>query len=653
MISESSKSHLQNKSNYDVKQLVISNTNTDYLPDGLGILFSLTSLMVYATSLQEISHKNFAGMDDLEYLYLAQNQLTFLPKDSFLNLKKLKKINLSQNQLEVLEKNLFINNLRLDYIWLQSNKVNYIENDLFQHLNKLNYVDLRNNKCVNKIYSDIVEIYELKNDKESCKNPNGKQKICEQTINQKNIDLKIEMESTKTKYENEKVERLLIEDQLNIEIATLKEDQKIDADKLIELNYNITKLNSDISSMEMNHKLDVNELKKDKSQLQNTISTCNKEKVDLNKNISKLNLVVSSMEINYKVKADTLAEVKTQLENAQNLSIEGMKGLQSTINIIKNDKLSLQHQIEGCQTEFENYKLKKKPDSDISTLQSMNTQLDGQNLELQNQINDLNAQISLSNKKHNYLTCEYSIHWSDYTCNGKGLQIYNDKSEIYMVIGKQSFWNKNSDVDRLKMENSEMFYVPNNLFKIFNNLKTVYFQTVNLQYLIRGNFNGASKLTNLFINKNQIKSLDDNIFDGANNLELLDMSSNKIEKLSSKTFENLLQLKQLSLMNNSFKELDVQVFRNLINLEVLDLSSNKLKSVDGKLLKFNKKLVEISFSSNELEEIGENILNYSKGLNHFDFTGNKCFKINAWSNKFKINIIQEFKKNCKKNMIMK
>ena len=168
-ISNVSGTHSYGKSNQDIKQLVITKTNTDYLPDGLGKIFNLTSLMVYSTTLKEIHSKNFIGMDELKFLYLAQNQLSFISKDFFLTLTNLEKINLSFNQLEVLEYDLFINNLKLDYIWLHTNKISSIGSDLFKHLIKLKFVDLRNNNCVNIRYSDIEEIDELKNNNQKCK----------------------------------------------------------------------------------------------------------------------------------------------------------------------------------------------------------------------------------------------------------------------------------------------------------------------------------------------------------------------------------------------------------------------------------------------------------------------------------------------------
>lgn len=253
-------------------------------------------------------------------------------------------------------------------------------------------------------------------------------------------------------------------------------------------------------------------------------------------------------------------------------------------------------------------------------------------------------QINVSKTERNFnLICLFS-HYLHYTCNVKDLRIINENSKIENIIGTHINLQSDSNVTRLKIENSNMFYLPINIFKKFQNLVAIQFKNTNLEHLFKGNFIGASKLKELIINGNKIKSLDDNIFEGTQGLESINLNSNKIEKLSPNTFERLENLKHLLMMNNLIEELHVQLFKDLVKLEHLDVSSNQLKSLDGKLLIFNTKLAKIYFNKNKIQVIGGDILNYSKKINVFDFYGNVCIsKVNNFDD-FVSKIIQ----NCRK-----
>ena len=65
---------------------------------------------------KEVKSKDFHGMQNLEYLYLHDNNLKSVPLDAFTTLTKLKLINLNFNQIEELPNGIFKNNVQLEYI---------------------------------------------------------------------------------------------------------------------------------------------------------------------------------------------------------------------------------------------------------------------------------------------------------------------------------------------------------------------------------------------------------------------------------------------------------------------------------------------------------------------------------------------------------
>ena len=165
--------HQSNKNDADVDLIYIHDTNTKYMPEGLGTLFNLTYFVCVYSQLVEINAEMFEGMNNLEELYLYDNKLTSVPLNTFMKLTKLKYIDLQQNQIEELQNGLFKNNVHLETIYLHSNNLKFIGSTLFNGLTKLNHVHLQYNVCIDKRYEGSTAITQMKKDiKAHCFNPN-------------------------------------------------------------------------------------------------------------------------------------------------------------------------------------------------------------------------------------------------------------------------------------------------------------------------------------------------------------------------------------------------------------------------------------------------------------------------------------------------
>ena len=146
--------HLAYKNYTDVKGIWIHDTNTKYIPAGIGILFYLIAFSVVNSQLVAMKSEDFQGMQNLEYLYLANNKLTSVSSDAFATLTQLR------------------------YINLRSNLINYMGSGLFDKLTNLNEVYLSGNICVTKLYEGTTAIIQLKHDvKSKCMNPNDPYEI--------------------------------------------------------------------------------------------------------------------------------------------------------------------------------------------------------------------------------------------------------------------------------------------------------------------------------------------------------------------------------------------------------------------------------------------------------------------------------------------
>ena len=145
-----------NKNYHNINGIWIYDTNTKYIPEGLGFLFNLTALLVQNSNLIEIKAGNFLGMQNLEYLSLYDNKITSVPSDAFSTRTKLRYLSLAHNQIEVVPSNLFSNNMNLENIDLNNNQIKYIGSGVFDQLKKLKVVFLNYNICINKDFRDII-----------------------------------------------------------------------------------------------------------------------------------------------------------------------------------------------------------------------------------------------------------------------------------------------------------------------------------------------------------------------------------------------------------------------------------------------------------------------------------------------------------------
>jgi hypothetical protein len=89
------------KTNGDVEGIFFTGAKVGFVPRGLHLIFPrLNGLMIGNCGLKEISRKDLDGLENLETLFLCDNQLTSLPRDLFVNMKKLKRVLFSRNKLE-------------------------------------------------------------------------------------------------------------------------------------------------------------------------------------------------------------------------------------------------------------------------------------------------------------------------------------------------------------------------------------------------------------------------------------------------------------------------------------------------------------------------------------------------------------------------
>jgi Leucine-rich repeat (LRR) protein len=87
-------------------------------------------------------------LQNIEYLWLAFNQIEVIEPKAFQYLVKLQWVSLYGNKIQALPDRIFQNNPDLIYIDLERNKISSIVPNFFDGLNKFKRIELVNNVCV-------------------------------------------------------------------------------------------------------------------------------------------------------------------------------------------------------------------------------------------------------------------------------------------------------------------------------------------------------------------------------------------------------------------------------------------------------------------------------------------------------------------------
>jgi hypothetical protein len=111
--------------------------------------------------------------------------------------------------------------------------------------------------------------------------------------------------------------------------------------------------------------------------------------------------------------------------------------------------------------------------------------------------------------------------------------------------------------------------------------RTLFLDGNQITSLESGAFTGLAGLSSLVLNHNQIASVKPGAFLGRRNLMNLDLSGNQITSLESGAFTGLSNLLYLNLMGNHIAGLEAVDLARLGNLTWLDLQSNQITSIES------------------------------------------------------------------------
>jgi hypothetical protein len=123
----------------------------DFIPlEALTEFPNLIGLLIDRGNLPTLKEGLFKSeFQNIEYLFLATNNIKTIEPKAFEFLIKLKWIYLWRNQIHTLSYRFFKNNPNLIFIYFVDNKIGSIHPHFFDGLNHLKYVSFKHNRCIN------------------------------------------------------------------------------------------------------------------------------------------------------------------------------------------------------------------------------------------------------------------------------------------------------------------------------------------------------------------------------------------------------------------------------------------------------------------------------------------------------------------------
>lgn len=156
--------------------------------------------------------------------------------------------------------------------------------------------------------------------------------------------------------------------------------------------------------------------------------------------------------------------------------------------------------------------------------------------------------------------------WSDIS----GCSLIN----VVITRNEEVIISPNSTVLGVQFERSNVFAIPNAIFKAFPNLEVFDVENSGLEILEVSNFEGANNLVSFYARNNKIKHLDADIFKHAPKMQIVLVSYNQIEVVSRYFFNGATNISEAYLNGNNISSISFETFKELSALRLLDLQKN-------------------------------------------------------------------------------
>lgn len=179
-----------------------------------------------------------------------------------------------------------------------------------------------------------------------------------------------------------------------------------------------------------------------------------------------------------------------------------------------------------------------------------------------------------------------------------------------------------SYIRKIRFINSSFPEIPPGMFTYFASLADLDLKNTGLTKTNDYSFNGARRLTTVYLSHNHLEKLSNMMFYGAFGLGYLDLSYNNINEIEEFAFYGLKTLNTLDLSFNQIKTLPAKCFNTLEAFYSLNLAHNVVDDLHDEIFIDNLFLTKVDLSNNSLVELDKKLFRYNKNIRILNVAGN-------------------------------
>ena len=182
---------------------------------------------------------------------------------------------------------------------------------------------------------------------------------------------------------------------------------------------------------------------------------------------------------------------------------------------------------------------------------------------------------------------------------------------------------KNTTLNSLIMRFNKIKLIQDNTFSQLNSLIMLDLSSSEISSAHDNAFNGLSQLSTLKLNDNHFTSIPRNL---PPSIRYLYLDDNQIDTIESDVFNNLVQLRELWMSYNAILTLESGAFNGLMNLVKLKLHNNKINTLPGGVFSPLVRLQSLDLGKNNLYTIqtGKDRFSSLVALVYLNLADNQC-----------------------------
>ncbi|XP_058123482.1 uncharacterized protein LOC131294639 [Anopheles ziemanni] len=145
-----------------------------------------------------------------------------------------------------------------------------------------------------------------------------------------------------------------------------------------------------------------------------------------------------------------------------------------------------------------------------------------------------------------------------------------------------------------------MKWIPKQLLHSFPNVEILHLENLQTKTVKSEALRNGTRIKRLYLGKNNIEALDDDVFDGLHSVEHISLAENRLAALPPTLFQQTRKLKTLTVAGNNLERIEDGTFQLTTELKYVNISNNKVNFFRLALI---PSLLDIDVSYNKLEEV--------------------------------------------------